>query len=69
MAGGDGRDPDAVAIEVVGEERSEAALRLYGFGQLISSRDGDCPTDLVSIWQLTAVGKVLVWPRDKLRPS
>jgi hypothetical protein len=68
--GGDGRDPDAVAIEVVGEERSEAALRLQvGFGQLISSRDGDWPTDLVSIWQLTAVGKILVWPRDKLRPS
>lgn len=42
VAGGDGREPDAVAIEVVGEERSEAALRLKdGLGQLISSRDGD----------------------------
>ena len=31
VAGGDGRDPDAV--EVVGEERRDAALRLHKFGQ------------------------------------
>jgi hypothetical protein len=38
VAGGDGRDPDAV--EVVGEERREAALRLCWVGVWsVSSRD------------------------------
>ena len=66
MAGGEGRDADADAVEVVGEERREAALRLCLIGQPVS-RDRDQFTDLVSIWQLT-VGDVLVWPREKLRP-
>ena len=35
VAGGDGRNPDAV--EVVGEERSDAALRLHLLS--VSSRD------------------------------
>jgi hypothetical protein len=38
VAGGDGRDADADAVEVVGEERREAALRLYLISQS-ASRD------------------------------
>lgn len=71
MAGGDGRDPDVV--EVVGEERSEVALRLlfitWGVGgQSIHVIKTDGWTNLFSIWQTTPVGEVRVWPRERLRP-
>lgn len=47
MAGGDGRDPDAV--EVVGEERSEAALRLNHVMWSVKSRDESIDQPLLDL--------------------